>query len=239
MTTTYPEIELRYFPVRGRGQFIRALLHHRQVPFSDHRILLSADLSSWQETRQDRALTGPFQKMPALAWGKYTLNETLVIMGFIHEQLGDAALLDEETNLRHAMLTSSAFLDLLTPCVNLVWAEIFNPGVDLKKACDGITRRLAMHLQTLELTLKEWQWLDGMGKRPVMAADAMLWEALDVLLTTFSGHIGFGQHAALNGFYRRCPGADSFRELLIEHPAPVTACPLETAVLEKLREYTS
>lgn len=239
MSQLYPAIELRYFPVRGRGQFIRGLLHQRLVPFNDHRIVLNADLSSWQQTRKDRVLTGPFQKLPVLTWGDVTLNETLVIMAFLHEQLGDAAQLSVEDNLRHAMLCSSAFLDLLTPCINLVWTEIFNPGVDLEKACAGITRRLAMHLATLDQTLAEWQWCADLDQRPVMAADALLWEALDMLMATFDGHVSFAEHAQLQDFYNRCPGADSFRAALLAHPAPITACPLETPVLARLQALTA
>ena len=31
----FPDVTLHYFDLRGRGQFIRGLLSHHQVPFTD------------------------------------------------------------------------------------------------------------------------------------------------------------------------------------------------------------
>ena len=77
-------ITFRYFDVRGRGQFVRGLLSHRGVPFTDQRILLSEDLSSWRtRDREDRSISGAFQKLPTLDWDGLMVSEILVILDFL------------------------------------------------------------------------------------------------------------------------------------------------------------
>ena len=65
----FPDITLHYFDLRGRGQFIRALLTQREVPFTDDRVKLAKDNSNWPQIRGDRNVTGDFQKFPFLQWG--------------------------------------------------------------------------------------------------------------------------------------------------------------------------
>lgn len=229
----YPAVTLLYFDVRGRGQFIRHLLTHRGVPFHDERVVLpGGDRTVWLELRKNRARTGAFQKLPTLQWGDTLVGETLVILDFLHEKLGDAALLGHERSLQHRMLASSAFLDLLTPCISLIWSDVFNPGVDLGKSAQTIRGRMQMHLATMEQTLAEWQWMEQMHTRPVTGADAVLWEALDMVERTFAGAIDLQQYPQLAGFVRDCPGAATFKGLLQASPLTLTARPGEAQVLE-------
>jgi glutathione S-transferase len=231
----FPAITLLYFDVRGRGQFIRHLLTQRGVPFHDARVVLpGGDRTAWLELRKDRVRTGAFQKLPTLQWGDMLVGETLVILDFLHEKLGDAALLGEQRSLQHRMLASSAFLDLLTPCISLIWSDVFNPGVDLGKSAQTIRGRMQLHLATMEQTLTEWQWLEQMHTRPVTAADAVLWEALDMVERTFAGTLNLQQYPQLARFLQDCPGAVTFRRLLQEKPLTITARPGEAQVLETL-----
>jgi glutathione S-transferase len=232
----YPDITLRYFPVRGRGQAIRGLLSAREVPFTDKHIILNEDFSSWRKRdRNDRSISGPFQKVPTLEWGGLMVSEVLVIMDFLHRKLGDAESLDEEQNLRHAMLTSSAFLDLLTPSINIVWCDFFNPGADVPKTAAMVKAKLGMHLATVDQTLTEWHWLNDLEQRPVMAADAMLWEALDYLLATFDGAVSLDEHETLKAFHEHCPGKAAFEAHLEKHPVTMTARPGEAEALAAIR----
>lgn len=227
----YPEITLRYFNVRGRGQFIRGLMTHRGIPFIDERIHLKADNSDWPAIRQDRNISGDFQKLPTLQWGDIMINEVLVILGFLQHKLGDESFLSEEEALRHNMLTSSALMDLVTPCINLIWSDVFNPGADVAGTTAFMKRRLEMHLATVNQTLDQWQWLQGMGDRPVMAADAVLWEALDMVRLTFDDHVSFDELDALTAFYDECDGAGTFKKLLKETPVNITGRPGEPDAL--------
>lgn len=230
----HPAVTLHYFDVRGRGQFIRCLLTQRGVAFRDERVVLGADRSAWLALRPRREITGAFQKLPTLQWGELLVGEVLVILDFLHEQLGDAALLGPQRSLQHRMLCSSVFLDLLTPCITLIWSDVFNPGTDVGKAALAIKGRLQLHLATVDQTLAEWQWLEQMPSRPVMGADAVLWEALDMLEQTFAGSLGLEQYPRLHAFRQDCPGAATFRRLLQERPATITARPGEAQVLEQI-----
>ncbi len=230
------EITLRYFDVRGRAQFVRGLLTHRDVAFTDQRIHLNEDLSSWRtRDREDRSISGSFQKLPTLEWNGLMVSEILVILNFLHQRLGDAGTLTDERNLQHSMLVSSAFLDLLTPCINLIWSDVFNPGADVPKATAIARGRLELHLKTVDETLSNWSWFVDLNQRNVMAADAVLWEALDVIRETFAGAIKLDGFDTLAAFYERCPGRDTFRSLLEQHPATITARPGEAEALAIIR----
>jgi len=234
----YPPITLHYFNVRGRGQFIRHLLSHRGIPFTDAAITIGADRSVWLEIRKQRERSGAFQKLPTLQWGDLLVSETLVIMDFLLEHLGDAALLGAEQSLQHRMLTSSAFLDLLSPCLTLLWTDVFNPGVDVAQAAQAIKGRMQMHLTAVEQTLAEWRWVENMQDRPVTGADAVLWEALDMIRLTFGGAIDLQATPQLAAFVQECPGTANFNKLLQDDPRTITARPGEIEVLKVIHAAT-
>lgn len=229
--SVYPEITLHYFDLRGRAQFIRGLLTHREVPFIDDRIVLAKDNSNWPGIRNDRTITGDFQKIPTLQWGDQIISEVLVILDFIQKKLGDSQQLNEQEYFRHGMLTSSAFLDLLTPCINLIWCDIFHPGTNVAGATAILKRRMPHHLATINQTLEQWQWLDNIQNRPVMVSDAVLWEALDVIRLTFDDHVSFEELDTLSNFYERCEGAPTFKKLLAAKPSTITGRPGEAEAL--------
>ena len=229
--TDFPAVTLHYFDLRGRGQFIRALLTHRQVPFTDDRIVLARDNSNWPEIRNDRDITGDFQKLPFLQWGDTRLNEVLVILDFLDRTLGGVDA-DSLAWLQHRQLTSSAFLDLLVPCVNLIWCDIFQPQTNVAAATAILKNRMGMHLATLNQTLTQWSWIQDMNNRDVMAADAVLWEALDVVRLTFDDHFSFDDLEQLAGFYENCPGAGTFKQLLAAKPQTITGRPGEAEALQ-------
>ena len=227
----HPPVTLHYFDLRGRGQFIRALLTHRGVAFTDDRIVLNRDNSNWPDVRKDRNVTGDFQKVPFLQWGDARLNEVLVILEFLDRKLNDMSLISETDWLRHRQLASSAFLDLLVSCINLIWCDIFHPETSVPAATAILKRRMEMHLSTVNRTLEEWEWTANMVNRPVMASDAVLWEALDVIRLTFDEHVSFDDLDALSVFYDDCPGAATFRKLLSRQSMAITGRPGEPDAL--------
>ena len=226
----YPEISFTYFDLRGRGQFIRAMLHHHDVPFADNRIVLAKDNSNWPEIRSDREKTGDFQKVPFLRWGEQRLNETLAILEYLDKQLGLSDP-DETTWLQHRQLTSSAFLDLVVACINLIWSDVFHPEANVPATTAILKRRIGMHLATLNQTLQQWHWLENMQDRPVMASDAVLWEGLDMVRLTFDDHVSFEELDALSAFYDESPGAPTFKKLLAEKHLNITGRPGEAEAL--------
>jgi hypothetical protein len=227
----YPAISFHYFDLRGRGQFIRGLLHHHQVPFTDERIALANDNKNWPVIRQNRDLTGDFQKLPFLLWGDIRLNEVLVILDFLDRKLGNAAHLNDLDWLQHRQLASSAFLDLLVACINLIWSDVFHPEANLSATTAILKRRMEAHLVTVNQTLDEWEWNRKMADRPVTASDAVLWEALDVIRLTFDDQVSFDDLESLSVFYDKCAGAESFKELLAKKPMTITGRPGEADAL--------
>lgn len=232
----YPDITLRYFDARGRAQFLRYYLRVRDVPFADERVPLSADFAAWRELRPDRSRTGPFQKLPILHWGNRPLAETLLIASFLHEVLGDARQLRDDDNLRHGMLTSSLASDLAGPVAQLLWADVMFVGADVGAASKRTLERVQQHLAAVEQSLNEWQWWGRLQRRPVMLADCLLWECLDVAKRVFGEHLKLGDQPSLARFHAEFPPRESFETLLRERPCPITARPGEEAAIARIQE---
>lgn len=237
MSNAERNVVLRYFDCRGRAQFIRDYLRVREIPHVDERVPLSGDFKEWAAMRADRALTGPFHKLPVLHWEQQMVAETLVIRTFLHAAAGDEVRLSSEDNLRHAMLASSAYNDLMLPIGILLWADIGFVGIDLGALCDRTLERLQMHMASLDRTLQEWRWLDGLAKRPVMLADCLLWEELDAALTIFRDRLKLEAAPVVADFYRNCPGRGVFASMLEEQPRQITGRPKEQEALASLHAH--
>lgn len=232
----YPRIELRYFDVRGRAQFLRYFLICRGIPFDDDRISLAAGFEAWQTIRPDRTITGPFQKLPVLRWGDRMIAETTVIASFLHRVSGDADRLSETENLQHEMLTSSVYVDLMMPLGILLWSEITFPGADLGASSKRIFERMNGHLAVLDQTLVDWQWLERAAERPVMVADCILWDQLNSARHVFGNRFGLDATPTVARFYRDCLGRETFEELLQAKPCPVTGRPGEADCVARIRK---
>jgi glutathione S-transferase len=202
----YPRIELKYFDVRGRAQFLRNFLICRDIPFEDDRVSLAAGFEAWQAIRPDRTVTGPFQKLPVLRWGDRLIAETTVIASFLHHTSGDAGRLSEGENLQHEMLISSVHVDLMMAIAMLLWSEVAYSGADFGASSKRVLERIHGHLAVLDQTLVEWQWLERAVARPVMVADCILWDQINCAQHVFGGELGLDATPTLARFYRDCPG---------------------------------
>jgi hypothetical protein len=232
----HPPITLRYFDARGRAQALRYYFRARRVSYTDERVPISADFGAWRAMRDNRALTGPFQKLPVLHWGDRLLAETVMIAAFIHEALGDAAALSDEDNLRHGMLTSSLYHDVMTPLGMLLWADTLFPGVDVSAIAKRTIERLTQHCQALEQTLVDWRWLDKARNRRVMLVDCLLWEELDVARLVFGTHWSLAATPTLARCYEDFPARASCESLLGEQPCAITARPNEADAITKIQQ---
>ena len=230
-----PDITLRYFDCRGRGQFARYYFGYRDIPFVDERVPLSADFNAWQEIRDDRSIAGPFHKLPVLHWGDRVIGETMVIKAFLHDILGDAKTLTDEENLHHAMLTSAAYHDIAVPVFILIWSDVRFEGLDLAAYVDKTRAGLQSQLVSIEKTLNEWRWLDNAEGRSVMVADCVLWEALDVANTMFGDRLSFDATETVEHFYYECPARASFEQFLREHPCPLTGRSGEAEAIKNIQ----
>jgi glutathione S-transferase len=231
-----PRVTLRYFDARGRAQFIRYYLLARDISFEDERVPLSANFSSWLAIREDRAKTGPFHKLPVLYWGDSELAETAVIADFLHRITGDDDCLSTSGNLRHAMLLSSLYVDVMLPIGTLIWADLATPGADLTALVLRTLERLERHLGHLDVTLAEWRWLEDSKSRPLMVGDCMLWEELDVLRVVFGERLTLARYSTLAQFYRDCQARPVFETLLAKRPCQITGRPAEAEALAAIRQ---
>jgi glutathione S-transferase len=232
----HPPITLRYFDARGRAQFLRYYFKTRKVSFTDERVPVNDGLAAWRTLRDDRARTGPFQKLPVLHWGDRLLAEMLMIAAFIHEASGDAGSLSDEENLRHGMLTSSLCLDVMNPISILLWAEVAYPGADVAAVAKRTLERLKAHCQAIEQSFNEWRWLDRARNRRIMIVDCLLWEELDVARTIFGPHWSLENMPTLARFYQDFPARPICEALLAEHPCPITARPNEAEGIAKIQQ---
>jgi hypothetical protein len=219
----HPPITLRYFDARGRAQPFRYLFAARGISYTEDLVPLSTSGgATWPAMKEDRSRVGPFHKLPVLRYGERTIAETLVIGAFLHRALGDLALLSDDDNLRHAMLVSSLYGDVVTPIAMLLWAEALYPGLDYARFARQSLARIRGHLGRLETTLAEWGWTVSARTRPVMLADCLLWEELDVAQHVFGENARLDEFPTLARLYTESPGRAAFKKVLAAHSAPVT-----------------
>lgn len=234
---SHPRILLRYFDARGRAQFIRYYLRGRDIPHDDQRVPLSTEFEEWLAIRDDTDLSGPFKKLPVLHYGDQMVAEALVISYFLHEHSGDAKALSPQENLHHQMLISSIYMDIMTPLGMLIWADILYKRVDVPALTLTTLDRVRRHLEVLDATLDQWQWLKHLGYRGLMLADSCLWDQLTNAVDIFGRHLQLDKFKTLSRFHQECPGRARFLELLKSHPCQITGRPGESDVLERIRNY--
>jgi glutathione S-transferase len=232
----HPPITLRYFDARGRAQFLRYYFKARKVSFTDDRVPIGDEFAAWRTLRDDRARTGPFQKLPVLHWGDRLLAETLMIAAFVHEASGDAGSLSDDDNLRHGMLTSSLCTDIMFPLGILLWAEVMYPGADLGPSAKRTLDRLKALCQAVEQSFVDWRWLDRLRNRRIMLADCLLWEELDAARVVFGPHWSLTATPTLARFYADFPGRGICEAVLAERPCPITARPNEAEGIAKIQQ---
>ena len=227
------DITLRYFDARGRVQFIRDYMSIRGVAYTDERVPLSADFSAWLAIRDDATRTGPFRKLPVLEFDREVISETLVIVSFLHERLGDRQRLSAIENRHHEMLASSLYTDILVPVGTLIWADRMFPGTVVAEAAQQTLGRVRRLLSTLNTTLEEWGWLARSG--PETLADCLLWDQIMTAVQVFGKHLGLGDLEALSRFYGEFPAREKCLKMLELEPCPITARPGEAAMIEVIR----
>jgi hypothetical protein len=230
-----PEIRLRYFAARGRAQFLRAYFAARQVAYTDERVPIDAGFASWIAMRDDRSLTGPLQRLPVLHYGDQLVAETSVIAGYVHQALGDAALLSNEQNLRHDILVSTANIDLMLPIAMLIWSDLMFEGINVPAYARRTLERIRKNLDVIDKALDEWNFVQTWSARPVTVADSMLWEELDQAMTVFGTRLSLDDQPQLARFYREHPARATFAAALAEKPCQITGRPGEPEALVRIQ----
>jgi hypothetical protein len=170
------------------------------------------------------------------------LAETLVIGAFLHRALGDEARLSDQDNLRHSMLISSLYSDVVMQVGTTLWAEAIYVGLDYAAFVRQVFGRIRGLLGRIDRTLAEWGWAVAARGRPVMLADCLLWEELDSLQHLFGAeHVGLDKLPTLSRFYLEAPGRSAFQKVLASHPAPITGRGLvaEAEIIRRVQSYVA
>ena len=232
----HPKIVLHYFDARGRAQFIRYYLTVRNIDFADERVPIEPNFSSWLAIRENRAVSGPFLRLPVMHWGDELIAEAPVIASFLHQHFGDDDLLGGLVSRRHQQLMSSLYGDMLTQMGTLLWAEVIFAGLDFPAFVRRTFGRIQSHVDSIERTLLEWEWMESMDKRRIMLADCLIWESLDALKTIFGPHLDLASWPLLQRIHDRYAQGTAFSTLLQAHPCPITAREREPDVIAQIRE---
>jgi len=228
---------LRYFDCRGRAQFLRHYLTARGIEFVDERVALSPGFSEWLAMRDNRGVTGPFQRLPVLEFDGDLIPEALVIARFLHRQCGDAQAMSEQRNRQHEILLSSVYCDLMLPLGMLLWSDIVYPGCDLAAVARQALERITRYVTMLDATLAEWGWAEALTDREPFLADCLLWEELSAAQRVFGRHLDLTALPALTRVWESCPSRDAFERLLAEHPGPIPARPAEPEAIARLHGH--
>ena len=230
---------LRYFPVRGRAQPLRYLLVDHGVPFQDE--FVAAD-ASWRSIKQEPTIAGPFGVLPVLDCDGQVVGETLVIASFLSRRLGHYKARSEEEIVRMEMVSSSAYLELLTPRSSLFRPDPA-PQPDAWPALfESFATRFAGRLGAFERLLANTNEPFFGGALP-RAADYFVFEALhdtkDLLGPMLAPAL-----AACPRLVALCAALaeqPSVRDYIAagKRPVPFTASPAEPDIRARLAAYVS
>jgi hypothetical protein len=158
-----------------------------------------------------------------------------VIADYLHQHFGDAQVLSAQTDLQHRQLISSLYNDVTLSIGTLLWADRIFVGLDFETFAKSSFDRLQQHIGNIEQTLVDWQWLKEMNSRPIMLADCILWECLDLCRTVFGLNFDFDSVPVLAGIHARYATGTAFSELLAQTPCPITARDGEHDVIERIQ----
>jgi glutathione S-transferase len=231
----HPPIRLRYFDARARAQFLRAYLTAQGIVFDDERVPLDEGFASWVAMRDDRARSGPLQRLPVLHYGDDLIPEALVIAGFLHEACGGRAALDADRNRQHEIIVSMAYTDLAFPIAILIWADLMFPGIDVDAYAKTSLGRIERNFDALEHALADWGWVATQHERPVTVADCLLWETVDQARTLFGSALELDDRPELARCYTEHPGRATFESVLASRPCQITGRPGEGEAIERIQ----
>lgn len=222
-----PAITLRYFPVLGRAQALRAALADAGVAFDDHHV----SLAEWAERAADPAFGGPHRGLPTLSWGEATIGEALPIAGFLSRRLGEYEGCSDVEIARREAISSSCYLELLLRLGELIWAAAAYPGSDPRHAVGIYAPRMLQKLGAVEAQLAG-DWL--CGARPGLA-DFFAREALAALRLLLGPERDARLRARLPRLFAHS-AALALRPSLQRSPRPAsfTSYPDEAALLARL-----
>jgi hypothetical protein len=224
-------VVLQYFDVQGRGQVLRNALTDAGVDFEDVRIRLE----DWPTLKHDPDVSGPFSVVPTLRWSQSILGEVLPIAGFLGRQLGHYDGLDDAGIARLDAVNSSCYLDVLGRLIDLLWADIRYPGVDLGRAALLPISRAVDRLARISKMIPPSGWF---GEKAPNLADYFCAEALQAARHVLGPDREAGLRAQMPRLFDHSEAIMDrvgFRRAREKQPIHFTASGSEASALDRLR----
>lgn len=217
-------VTLRYFPVRGRAQPFRNALAQAGIEFED----LHVSLTDWKEFRENLGVGGPYQALPTLSWFRVTVAETMCIAAFLSKQLGHGGPAQDAA-------ISVAYIDLILPVGQVIWAEALYPGADAAVGLQRMAPRFVSKLEALDRQLAGAPFFGGDVPK---IADEFVCEGVEAfrdLLTPSSAERLDEKVPRLSKHRQRMQQRPELSEAFARRPTAFTTNPKEPEMLETLR----
>jgi glutathione S-transferase len=187
---------LWYFPIRGRGEQIRLMLHALGQAYED----VAVKRDRFLELKQEGPKTLSFGSLPLLEDGDFRLVQGAVILGYLARKHGVAPASLQDAARADAIAAGAE--DLRSKTFGL-----FGEGGDEKQAAfvsgDWQTRWLPAFAGLLKLNGDSGFFVGSSFTH----ADIAVWDALDLVLSKVKG-------ATLEGH----PGLQAFRDRIAQLP---------------------
>jgi glutathione S-transferase len=185
-------LKLFYFPIRGRGEQVRLLLHALGVPFEDVRV----GRDEFMAMKQEGPRTLTFGSLPMLQDGDFRLVQGPAIMSYLGRGHG-AAPADAKAAARAEAITLGA------EDLRIQYFKLFGDGAEAKQAEFASGPWVMRWLPNFEGLLELAGNREHFAGRELTFGDVAVWDVLDAVIT-------YTKPASLAGFSRLQAFYDSF-----------------------------
>jgi glutathione S-transferase len=200
-------LALHYFPIRGRGEQVRLLLHALQVPFED----VHVTRDRFMAMKKAGPGTLYFGSLPMLADGDFRLVQGPAIMSYVGRTHG-AAPTDARLAARAEAITLGA------EDLRVQYFKLFGDDAETKQtefATGGWKHRWLPSFEgLLEIEGNHGHFV---GKQ-LSFADVAVWDVLDAVIT-YTKPATLDGFARVKGFYERFASRPEVAKYLAVRPA--------------------
>jgi hypothetical protein len=239
----HPTITLRYFDARGRAQPQRYYFAARGIAYTDERVSLTPGGSNpWLEMRRGSSARRPVPQAAGAALRRsHARRDARDQRVPWHRELGDEALLSETENLRHAMLVSSLYSDIVMSVGTTLWAEAISVASTIPRSFAKCWVEFAVYSAASTRRSRSGGWA-ACDARPARGCSptACCGKSSTRCSTCSARHVGLDNLPTLSRLYLEAPGRAVFQKVLASHPAPITGrgSGAETEIIGRIRSYS-
>jgi glutathione S-transferase len=185
-------LKLFYFPIRGRGEQIRLLLHALEVPFED----VSVGRDEFMAMKREGPRMLWFGSLPLLEDGEFRLVQGPAIMSYLGHRYGAAPSEAQQTARAEAITLGAEDL-------RIQYFKLFGDGAEAKQAEFASGVWTGRWLPNFEGMLELASSREHLVGQRLTFADVAVWDVLNAVVT-------YTKPASLEGFGRVQAFYDSF-----------------------------